>query len=150
MAGNASPIFAKIGQIGIATLAAANTGSNLSTNAALIFSGVGNLDRALPTDTGSIINEVRVKAAPAAGTTSATVFRVWINNGGSLSTIENNAILSEITIPAITYSAVAANVDFVVPMPRGGLVVPPGYRIYATIGTIGSGSFQIIAIGGEY
>lgn len=151
MAGNASPIFAKIGQIGVATLAAANTGSDLSTNAALIFTGVGTLNGTNPTDTGSIINEVRVKASPISGvTTSATVFRVWINNGGTLSTVGNNAVLSEITIPAIPYSAVAANVDFVVPMPRGGLVVPPGYRIYATIGTIGSGSFQIIAIGGDY
>ena len=141
MAGNASPIFAKVGQVGIGTLSAANTGSDLSTNAALIFTGDAT--------NGSIVNEVRAKYTPGTSTV-ATVFRVWINNGSSPGTTTNNALVSEITIAAITTSQVAATVDYVVPMPRGGLVLPPGYRLYATIGTYSTGGFQVIAIGGDY
>ena len=141
MAGNASPIFAKQGQVGVNFLNAANTGSDLSTNAALIFTGDAT--------NGSIINEVRVKYAPGTST-AATVFRVWINKNADASVTTNNACIAEITIPAITTSQVAATVDFVVPMPRGGFVVPANYKIYATIGTWSTGGFQITAIGGDY
>lgn len=145
MAGNASPIFARVGKIGIGliegTTIGANTGSNLSTNAALIFTADGT--------NGSIVNEVRVKYGPGTST-AATVFRVWVNNASDNSVLTNNALIAEITIPVITTSNVAATVDFVVPMPRGGFVLPPGYKMYATIGTWTTGSFQIVAIGGDY
>lgn len=145
MAGNASPIFARIGKVGLGLIEGstigANLGSNLSTNAALIFTA--------DSTNGSIVNEVRVKYGPGTST-AATAFRVWVNNGSDNSVLTNNALIAEITIPVITSSQSAATVDYVVPMPRGGFVLPPGYRMYATIGTYSTGSFQIVAIGGDY
>lgn len=140
MAGNATPIFARIGKIGQAQIAAAVTGADL-TSAALIFTADAT--------NGSIVNEVRVKYLPGT-TTVATAFRVWVNNGGTLSTTTNNSLVTEITLAIITTTQVAATTDYVVAMPRGGLVLPPGYRMYATCGTYSTGTFLVSAYGGDY
>lgn len=140
MAGNATPIFARIGKIGQAQIAAAVTGADL-TSAALIFTADAT--------NGSIVNEVRVKYLPGT-TTAATAFRVWINNAGTLSTTTNNSLVTEITLAIITTTQVAATTDYVVAMPRGGLVLPPGYRMYATCGTYSTGTFLVSAYGGDY
>ena len=141
MAGNATPIFGRVGKIGFAQLAAAVTGADLSTNAGLIFTADAT--------NGSVVNEIRVKYLPGT-TTAATVFRVWVNNNGTLSTTTNNSLVTEITIPIITTSQVAATPDYVIPMTRGGLVLPPSYRMYATIGTYSTGTFMVAAYGGDY
>jgi len=141
MAGNVNPIFAAVGKIGWAQLAAANTGADLSTNAALIFTADAT--------NGSIVNEVRAKYLPGTSTV-ATAFRVWINNGSTLSTTTNNTLVAEITIPIISTSQTSATADYVIPMSRGGIILPPGYRMYATIGTYSTGTFMISAYGGDY
>jgi hypothetical protein len=141
MAGNAQPIFARVGKISFAQLTAAVTGADLSTGAGLIFTGDAT--------NGSIVNEVRVKYLPGTSTV-ATVFRVWINNNGTLSTTTNNTLISEITIPIITTSNTAATPDYVIPMSRGGIILPPNYRMYATIATYSTGTFMVTAFGGDY
>ena len=140
MAGNATPIFARIGKIGQGQIAAAVTGADL-TSAALIFTADAT--------NGSIVNEVRVKYLPGT-TTAATAFRVWVNNGSAIATTTNNSLVTEITLAIITTSQVAATTDYVVAMPRGGLVLPPGYRLYATCGTYSTGTFLVSAYGGDY
>ena len=141
MAGNVQPIFARVGKIGIAQLAAAVTGADLSTNAGLIFTA--------DSTNGSVVTEVRVKYLPGTSTV-ATAFRVWINNSGALSTTTNNTLVAEITIPIITTSQTAATPDYVIPMSRGGIILPPSYRMYATIGTYSTGTFMVSAYGGDY
>ena len=141
MAGNSTPIFGRIGKIGQAQLAAPNPAANLSANAALIFSA--------DSTNGSIVNEVRVKYLPGTSTV-ATAFRVWINNNSDLSTTTNNSLVTEITIPIITTSQTAGTTDFVIPLSRGGIVLPPSYRVYATIGTYSTGTFMVSAYGGDY
>lgn len=140
MAGNSTPIFGRIGKIGQAQIAAAVTGADL-TSAALIFTADAT--------NGSIVNEVRVKYLPGTSTV-ATAFRVWINNNGTLSTTTNNSLVTEITIPIITTSQTAGTTDFVIPLSRGGIVLPPSYRMYATIGTYSTGTFMVSAYGGDY
>jgi hypothetical protein len=140
MPGNITPIFARVGKIQWAQEATAVTGADL-TNGALIFTADAT--------NGSIVNEVRVKYLPGTSTV-ATVFRVWINNGSAIATTTNNTLISEISIAIITTSQTAATVDYAVPMPRGGLVLPPGYTLHATIGTYSTGTFMITAIGGDY
>jgi len=142
MAGNSTPIFGRIGKIGIAQIAGVVLGADLSDgDAALIFTADAT--------NGSIVNEVRVKYLPGTSTV-ATAFRVWINNGGTLSTTTNNTLVTEITIPAITTSQTAGTTDFVIPLSRGGIVLPPSYRMYATIGTWSTGTFLVSAYGGDY
>jgi len=140
MAGNSTPIFGRIGKIGQAQIAAAVTGADL-TSAALIFTADAT--------NGSIVNEVRVKYLPGTSTV-ATAFRVWINNNGTLSTTTNNSLVTEITIPIITTSQTAGTTDFVIPLSRGGIILPPSYRMYATIGTYSTGTFLVSAYGGDY
>lgn len=140
MTASTTPIFAKQGNIGFAQTATAVTGADL-TNGALIFTADAT--------NGSIVNEVRIKYLPGTSTV-ATVFRVWINNGSAIGTTTNNTLISEITIAAITTSQTSATSDYVVPMPRGGLVLPAGYKLYATIGTYSTGTFMVTAIGGDY
>lgn len=137
---NVSPIFANVGKIGIAHIGAAVTGADLSS-ASLIFT-------ADATD-GSILSEVRIKYLPGTST-AATVFRLWVNNNGTLSTVTNNALVAEITIAAITTSQVAATPDYSIVLPRGGIVLPPSYRVYATVGTYSTGTFIVSAYGGDY
>lgn len=141
MPGNGTPIFARVGKIGQAQLASAVTGADL-TSAGLIFTA--------DSTNGSIVNEVRVKYIPGTTLNTATAFRVWINNGSALSTTTNNSLVAEITIAVITTTQTAATPDYVVPMPRGGLVLPPGYRMYATIGSYGTGTLMVSAYGGDY
>jgi hypothetical protein len=101
MAGNAAPIFAKVGRMGLAKLAAGphNSSDLTATGAVLVFTA--------DSSNGSIINEVRVKAAPGT-TTVATAFRVWVNNGSDASLAVNNSLIAEITIAAIAASTASA------------------------------------------
>lgn len=140
MPGNVQPIFARVGKIEWAQATTAVTGADL-TNASLIFTA--------DSTNGSIVKEVRVKYLPGTST-AATAFRVWVNNGSAVGTTLNNTLIAEITIAAITTTQTAATTDYVVPMPGGGLVLPPGDRLYATVGTYSTGTFMITAIGGDY
>ena len=140
MAGNVQPIFARVAKIGFGQITQAVTGADL-TNATLIFTA--------DSTNGSIVNEVRVKYLPGTSTV-ATAFRVWINNNGTISTTTNNSLIAEITLPIITTSQTAATSDFVIPMSRGGIVLPPSYKMYATVGTYSTGTFMVTALGGDY
>lgn len=142
MPGNVQPIFAGVPKIGFAQITTADTGAAV-TNGVLIFTADAT--------NGSIVNEVRIKYVPG-NNTAATVVRILINNGSTAGTATNNSIIAELAIAAITSVQNAATPDYVIPMPRGGLALPPGYRLYATIGTSlgGSGAFMITALGGDY
>ena len=137
---NTDPIFTSAPQVGIAQIAAANTGADLSTNAALIFTGATN---------GSLLIEARIKYLPGTSTV-ATAARLWINNNGTLSTTTNNSLITEVTVAAITTSQTAATADYVFILPRAGLFVPANYRVYVTIGTYSTGTFMCTGIGGNY
>ena len=140
MPGNSTPIYARVGKIGIAHLAAAVTAADL-TSAGLLFTGDAT--------NGSIVNEVRVKYR-AGTSTVATVFRLWINNNATIATATNNALIYEITLPAITTTNIAATGDFAIPMSRGGIVLPPNYKLYAAIATWSTGAIIATAFGGDY
>lgn len=137
---NVDPIFTSVSRIGQAQIAAANTGSDLSSNAALIFTGGAN---------GSLLVEARIKYKPGTSTV-ATAARLWVNNNGTLSTDTNNSLITEITVPIITTSQVAATNDYPFILPRAGLFIPANYRVYITIGTWSTGAFYCIGLGGDY
>lgn len=140
MAANVDPIYTQVPQIGQAQLAAANTGADLSTNAALIFTGAAN---------GSLLTVARMKYLPGTSTV-ATVARLWVNNGSALGTTTNNSLLDEITVPIITTIQTAATPPYEFQMPRTGYFVPNGYRVYVTIGTYSTGTFMCFGLGGDY
>lgn len=140
MPANVEPVYTLTPQNGQGSLGAANTGADLSSNAALVFTGGTN---------GSLLVEVRIKYLPGTSTV-ATVARLWLNNNGTLSTTTNNSLISEITMAAITTTQVAATIDTVFQLPRNGLFLKASNRIYVTVGTWSTGTFMISAYGGDY
>lgn len=143
MSANTAPIFSRVADIQWNTtpITAANNTADITTGTSyLVFTSD-------PTN-GGYVKELRCKANPA-NNTAASVLRVWINNGLTTATAANSALVAESAIVATTASAAAANPDTVVPL---DMAIPPGYKLYITIGTApgGSGEFTVTAIGGKY
>lgn len=82
-------------------------------------------------------------AAPS-GTSNATALRVWVNNGSVNTTATNNFLVADITVPAWTPSAVAANGGFEIPL---NLKLPAGYKIYVGTPTAMGGTNCALAVG---
>lgn len=142
MAINKEPIFSGIADIQwIGDMTAAHNVQDLT-------SGTSYLGFTADATNGGFVTHATLKANPA-NSTAATVWRAWINNGGVLSTASNSAIIKEIGIPATTTSATAPLPDFIMPL---NFALPPGYRIYYTLGTApgGSGEFTATTFGSKY
>lgn len=71
-------------------------------------------------------------AAPA-GTTAATVVRIWFNNGAVNTTATNNIFVDEVAIPATAITAVAATTKYTYDF--GNLMIPAGWKVYAGLAT---------------
>ena len=141
MPANTQPIFSALGSIqwAPATLTAANTAKDGTGTVTTIATG-NNAGNAA----GNFIQKL---VARALGTNVATVLRVFINNGGVNTTAANNTLVGELTLPATTLSEVAAQPDYVLPL---NFVLPAGYKINVTLGTVVAAGYQVSAIGGQY
>lgn len=85
--------------------------------------------------------------ARALGTNVATVLRVFLNTGGVTTTAANNALVAELTLPATTLSEAAAQPAYELPL---NFALPPGYRVFCTIGTAVAAGYELTVIGGKY
>lgn len=142
MAGpNSEPLYSRVADIQWeVTMTVAHNAADLTT-------GTSYLAFTADATNGGFVREVRFKVAPAVST-AATVLRIWINNGSTISTAANSVLFGELGIPATTTSATAAQPDFVYPM---NLALPPGYRIYVTTATDpGATAINTIVVGGKY
>jgi hypothetical protein len=137
MAAHIDPIYTRTPDVQIsANVANGNTTKTLeSGNVHMIF--------AADATEGGMLQKIRIRPA---GTNVATVIRIWINNGGATTGAANNALYDEITVAATTNSETASIAGTEVPM---NIALPPGYRVYATLGTTVT-QMAIIAIGGKY
>lgn len=142
MSANTTPIFSVTGDIQWIT------GMTAANNTIDITSGTSYLGFTADVTNGGFVREARLKASPSQNTV-ATVWRIWINNGLATGTKANSVLLTEIGLPATTTSAVAPQADFVCPL---NIALPPGYKIYFTLGTApgGSGEFAGCVVGGKY
>lgn len=138
MAGNASPIYSRVGAISL--------GSAI-TAVVTDYTGIGaNYQVAFTADAtnGGFIQRIRFKAA---GTNAVSVARIFLNNGSANTTASNNTFYGEISLPATTASTTAATVDVDYPM---GIALPPGYRIVIGISattTLASGWVPTVIAG---
>jgi hypothetical protein len=142
VAANTSPIYTRVADIQwVESITVANNTLDLT-------SGTSYLIWTADATEGGYLREIRIKANPA-NNTAATVARIWINNGSTLATSSNSALLTEVGIPATTASATNPLPDIVVPI---NMAVPLSYRFYITVGTApgGSGEFTAVGIGGKY
>ncbi|MBB1161464.1 hypothetical protein [Aquariibacter albus] len=108
--------------------------------------GTGTVFTAYAADAtnGSFLQRLRVKAAAVS---AATVLRVFLNNGGSNATPENNVLIDEIALPAITGSNTSSVQVFDVTLNLG---LTPGHKINVCLATSVTGPVNITGIGGCY
>lgn len=142
MVANTSPIYSRTPDIQwIGGIDTANTGADLT-------SGTSYLVFTADATEGGFLREIRIKPDPDANT-GTTVVRIWINNGSSLGTAANSAIFAELALPATVAGNTVARPDFSIPM---NVALPPGYRIYLTLGQGpgGGSAFNATAIAGKY
>jgi hypothetical protein len=116
------------------TQAADYTGATATHNK-LVFTAGAN---------GSFVQRLRFKAI---GTNTASVARIFINNGSSNTTATNNVFYGEISLPATTAIATAATVEIDYPM---NFALTPNFRIYVGLGTTVAAGWVCFAVGGEY
>lgn len=132
---NTQPIYSRVGAIAFIE------GMTAANNTIDITSGTSYLVCTADATNGGWLREVRIKVNPA-NNSAATVVRLWINNGSTTGTSANSALFAEISLPATTASATAAQPDFAFGM---NIALNPGYRVYATMGTAVGGSCELTA-----
>ena len=81
------------------------------------------------------------------GTNTASVARVYINNGSSNTTATNNRYLGAQTLPATTATNVAAESRIFFPM---GIALKAGFRVYAGLGTTVAAGWVACPQAGQY
>jgi len=138
MAAGTAPIFTEAPRTdwGVVPLATANTTIDLTSGTILLVFTAGA--------DGSYLSRIKFRSL---GTNTATVARVWINNGATTATLANNILWGEITLAATTVSQVAALVDYEMPL---GFAIPAAYRVYCTTGTTVAAGYAVSVVGGDY
>lgn len=140
MAINKDPIYTGVGDIQwIGPMTAANTTKDLT-------SGTTYLGFTADATYGGFVRYARFQAL---GTNSAaTALRIWLNNGSTTGTAANNTMIYQQQLPATTNSEVVSLVPIDIPL---NIAIPPGYRIYFTLGTApNSAGWQGTVVGGNY
>lgn len=135
MAANTNPIFPVTANVAWCTLSTANTAKDGTGTVGTCFTA-GSF--------GSRVDYLKVRAV---GTNTATVLRVFVNNGSTNATAANNSLVLEQTIAATTLSETAALADNLVTL---DMSLPAGYKINVTIGTTVAAGLQVTGFGGDY
>ena len=139
---NVEPIFSRVADIQwVESIVTAN-------NTIDITSGTSYLAFTADATNGGFVRNARVKVNPA-NNSAATVVRFWVNNGSTTGTSANTALIGELGLPATTTSASAPLPDFDYGL---NMALPPGYKIYVTVGTAPGGSCEltVTVFGGKY
>lgn len=140
MPANNDPIFSRTPDIQwINDIVTANTTNDLTAGTSyLVFTADAT--------NGGFISDVVFRPTPA-GNTTATVARLWLNNGSTTGTAANNVLIAEVTLPAVTASGTLATAGYAAGLNRA---LPAGYRIYITIHTASANGWKATAYGGKY
>lgn len=144
MAANTSPIFpltpnVGFGKVTTADGTASKNHDGTSSGAVLLFTAGIN---------GARVDEI---SAVHLGSNVATALRIFINNGEDPTIAANNSLYKEVTAAAATISEVAALTAIsILSAANSALVLPPGYKLYAVVGTTIAAGLQVTVVGGDY
>ena len=139
MPANTSPIFALTSNTPTGlTILTANTAKDGTGAVVTSLTGGAN---------GTLVKGITFRGI---GTNTATVARIFINNGLTNATPANNSLFGEITLPATTLSETGALATQVWMPDVPNFVLPTGYKLNVTIGTTVAAGYAIQAIGGDY
>jgi hypothetical protein len=138
MAANTNPIYTRVADIqwGAAAITTANTAKDGTGTVVTVFTADAT--------EGGYIDKI---IARPIGTNTASVLRIFINNGSSSATPANNCLIAELSLPATTLTEVAENVTLELPLK---MALPPGYKLNATIGTTVAAGYMLCGVGGKY
>jgi hypothetical protein len=137
MAANTNPIYSLAGdtQWGPTFLTGSNTAKDGTGTVVIAFTA--GVD-------GGRVEKIIFRSQ---GTNTASVGRVFINNGGATSTPANNILFTEISLPATTLTEIAAQTEYSATL---GFALPAGYRLTCTVGTTVAAGYAVSVIGGKY
>lgn len=93
---------------------------------------------------GGFVQRLRFKAI---GTNTASVARIYINNGSANTTATNNVFFGEISLPATTAIATAATIEMDYPM---NLALRQSFRIFVGLGTTVAAGWVCTTVAGQY
>lgn len=87
----------------------------------------------------------------AIGTNTASVARIFINNGSANTTATNNSFVDEISLPATTASSTTTTPPIAFIFSGGYLDLEPGFEIYVGLGTTVAAGWVVTPIlGGDF
>lgn len=143
MPGNIDPIYSRIGDVStnnsttMPTAVTTATGdyTGASANHVLLHTAGSN---------GSFVRGIRCTAL---GTNTASVLRIYVNNGSAQTTAANNALIGQLSLPATTATNTAATAEPYYPL---NLAIGAGHRIYVGVGTTVAAGWECVAEAGQY
>lgn len=136
MAANTNPVFTLTPNITVGqTVTTANTAKDGTGTVVTVHTAGAN---------GSYVYYVTFQPM---GTNTASVGRIFINNGSSNATPGNNSYFADASLPATTNSEVAGIGKTIIPV---NMSIPAGYKLNITIGTTVAAGFGVQAIAEDY
>jgi hypothetical protein len=93
---------------------------------------------------GSFLRSLELEAA---GTNVASVLRIFINNGSTVGTASNNALVMQYSLPATTASSTVGTPHITIPL---NLAVQANYVVRVVLATTVSAGWQISSVYGDY
>lgn len=143
MAANNQPIFTRKGNL------TANGGTTMTASlltATGDFTGVSANHRLVHTAgaDGSYVKRIKFNAL---GTNVATVVRLYLNNGAAQTTATNNQLIGQLSLPATTLNNAGATAE---PEYQLEMMVPPGFTLWAGLGTTVAAGWIATTVGGDY
>lgn len=139
---NTIPIFTLTPKNGVTTTTLIKT----AMAAGHLYDGTdGNVVVVLTANTnGSYVERIR---AVAAGSCTASVLRIFRNNGSTLATATNNNLIAELSLPTTTATQTAATTQAEVAI---GMMLEPSYQIAVGLGTTVSAGWYIQVYSADY
>jgi hypothetical protein len=93
---------------------------------------------------GSYIKKIKFVAT---GSNTASVARIYLNNGSSNTTATNNMLIGQLSLPGTTAINTAATAE---PEYNLEMMIPATFRIYIGLGTTVAASWIPTCVGGDY
>jgi hypothetical protein len=135
--GNTKPIFSSVGAAEFApAILTANTAKDGTGTVSTVFTADATY--------GSWVEDI---VAQPIGTNTASVARVFINNGSTNATATNNSFIANVGLPGTTLTEVTGMVSVTIPIRRA---LPPGFKLNVVIGTTVAAGWTFTAFGGDY
>ena len=136
---SATPVFASTPLFGFVesmTLADTSKGADLSgANVRTLLTAGSN---------GALVRTLRFFTL---GTNVATVFRIFINNGGALNVAANNVLYAEFGVPSTFITEVSQQAVNEMSL---NLALPAGYKVVVTMATAVAAGYAVSAIGADF